>query len=261
MARLFVEGKRFEALSPSALLEREYETLLLQYRAALFPGLIAVRFNPIVVYEGVSKRPDLALIEPDYSRWWVVEAELSIHSLDDHVLPQVEVFARATYGDAEANWLADRQDDLDREALRQMMRGAQPKVLVIVNEAQSAWVPRLSPDADVMVVEPFRSDLDRYILRQNGYELQVGGEVISLCRPDPQLPRMVIVDSPVPLRARPEPIAIEHAGSTSNWTLIEAQDRVWLSPERGSPFPPHRRLALCERDDGKLVFEPAEAVE
>jgi hypothetical protein len=261
VARLFIEGDRFEALSPTALLEREYETLLLQYRASLFPSLIAVRFNPIVVYEGVSKRPDLALIEPDYSRWWVVEAELSNHSLHDHVLPQVEVLARATYGDTEANWLADREDDLDRAALCQMMRGAQPKVLVVVNEAQPDWVPLLRPDAEVMVVEPFRSDLDRYILRQNGYELQVGGAVVSLCRPDPQLPRMVIVDSPVPLRARPETIAIEYAGSTSNWRLIEAQDRVWLSPERGSPFPPHRRLALRERDDGTLVFEPAEGVE
>jgi hypothetical protein len=111
-----------------------------------------------------------------------------------------------------------------------------------------------------MVVELFRSERDRYILHQNGFELEMGGAVLTICRPEPQVPRMLVVESPASLMSRKQPIPIEHAGTTSNWTLIEIQDRTWLSPERGSPFPPNQQLALMEREGGRLVFEPLECL-
>jgi len=258
--RLFIEGLRYEALGSTALLEREYETLLVQHADVLFPGLLVVRFKPTVVYEGEARTPDLAFIYPNYAAWWVGEVELSHHPFEGHVVPQVEVLARASYGDPEADWLADREPDLDREAIKQMMRGAQPRVLVVVNAPCPDWVPRLRPDAEVMIVEPFRSARDRYIFRQNGYEIEVGGSIVSTCRADPRMPRMLVLDAPAAVVGREDdPIRIEYAGTESNWHVISAQDRVWLSPERGSPFPPDRELALCERDDGTLVFESLNA--
>jgi len=228
-----------------------------QHSRELFPGLLTLPFKPTVVYDNQARTPDLALIEPDYSAWWVGEVELAHHSLEGHVAPQVEVLARATYGDAEAAWLADREGHLDRALLRQMMRGAQPRILVVVNAPCPDWVPRLRPDAEVMVVEPFRSEHDRYIFRQNGFEVTVGGSTVSICRADHQMPRMLVVDSPAAVLSRNEdPLQIDHAGTESIWHVISAQDRVWLSPERGSPFPLEGDVALCEREDGTLFFEP-----
>jgi hypothetical protein len=259
MPRLLIEDQTFEALSSSALYEGQYTRLLLQHAGVLFPGLLAIPFNPMVVYDSIGKKPDLALIEPDYGRWWVVEVELSHHSLEAHVAPQVAVLARAAYGAAEAKWIHERNPDLDSHALRQMMRGTQPGVLVIVNAAKPEWTSRLRPDAEVMVIEPFRSDLNRLIFRQNGAELVIGSSVLSACRVDPILRRMLIVESPGAIAdLGTEPFLAEYEGSISSWRQIMGRDRVWLAPERGSPFPRSARVALTRRLDGRLLFQDEE---
>jgi hypothetical protein len=256
MPRLFIEGQRYEALASSALLEHEYQALILQHANALFPGLIVVPFNKTVYYEAEAKKADLAIIEPRYRQWWIGEVERAHHSLGGHVLPQVAVLARAKYGNDDADWLADRNPDLDRGALRQMMLGSQPGVVVIVNAPCPRWVDPLRPDADLMVVELFRSERDRYILRQNGVELAVLGDELSLCAVEPVMPRMLIVESPAELLRRDEdPLQIEFEGSSAEWHLIRVADRVWLTPRRGHPFPAARRLRLMVRPGGRLVFE------
>ena len=136
MPRLFVEGQRFEAISSTALLEREYQALLLQYADALFPDLIVVPFSKTVYSEGIGHAGDLAVISHDYSQWWVIEVELAHHSLENHVLPQVATLAQASYGPSEAEWLHNRNDHLDLVALKRMMLGSQPEVVVVVNAAR-----------------------------------------------------------------------------------------------------------------------------
>lgn len=257
MPRLFIESQRYEALASTALHEHEYQALILQYADALFPGLIVVPFNKTVYYDGVSKKADLAIIEPRYRQWWVGEVERAHHSLHGHVLPQVAILARARYGNEEADWLADRNPTLDRAALRQMMLGSQPDVVVIVNAPCPHWAAPLRPDAGLMVVELFRSARDRYILRQNGAELEVLGDEISLCEVEAAMPRMLAVESPAELlRREDDPLEIEFEGSVAEWHLIRQADRVWLTPRRGHPFPGARRLRLVERSAGRLVFEP-----
>jgi hypothetical protein len=73
MPRLLVEGEAFEQLSSTALLEAEYERIVLAQAPGIFPGFIVVPFKPTVYYEGVPKQADFALIAPDYSCWWVGE--------------------------------------------------------------------------------------------------------------------------------------------------------------------------------------------
>ncbi len=261
MPRLLIEGQRFEALSSNALYEGQYTRLLLQHADVLFPGLLAIDFTPIVVHDSVGKRPDLALIEPGYGRWWVVEVELAHHSLERHVAPQVAVLARASYGSDEAEWILQRNPTLDGYALRQMMRGAQPRILVIVNTSRPEWTARLRPDAEVMVVEPFRSDLNRLIFRQNGAELTIGSSVLSFCRVDPILRRMLIVESPGAIAdLGTDPFMIEYQGAISSWRQIQSKDRVWLAPERGSLFPRSTRVALTRRVDGGILFQDEEAL-
>lgn len=259
MPRLLVDRERFEALGSSALYEGQYTRLLLQHADILFPGLKAIAFSPIVVFDSVGKRPDMALIEPDYSRWWVVEVELSHHSVEGHVAPQVGVLARATYGADVAAWISERNPDLDPDALRQMMKGEQPAVLVIVNASRPEWVSRLRPDAEVMVIEPFRSELNKMIFRQNGVELAPGSSVLSFCRVHPILRRMLVVESPAAIAdLGTEPFMAEYEGTVSSWKKIQTQDQMWLAPERSSPFPRSARVALLRRVDGGIMFRNEE---
>ena len=258
MPRLLVEGETFEMLSSAALLEAEYERIVLAQAAGIFPGFSVVPFKPTVYYEGVPKQADLALIAPDYSTWWVGEVELSHHSFRGHVLPQVEVLARGRYDASHAQWLAARNPQFDIEALRAMMLGQQPRVVVIVNAPCPTWTQALAHEgAALAIAELFRSSRNRLIVRRNGADLELMDDVLSLCRVDSGMRRMLQVDSPAQLIGLDEPLAIELEHGVSTWRLILLADRVWLSPERGSPFPPDAQtFQLVRTHEGRLRLEP-----
>lgn len=244
-------------LSSTALLEAEYERIVLAQAPGIFPGFIVVPFKPTVIYEGVPKQADVALIAPDYSTWWVGEIELAHHSFRGHVLPQVEVLARGRYGAAHAEWLATRNPSLDVGALRAMMFGQQPRVVVVVNAPCPTWVqPLAHEDAVVAIAELFRSSRNRLIVRRNGVDIDLGDDVVSICRVDAGMRRMLQVDSPAQLLGLEEPLLIEIAGGVSSWRLIQLADRVWLSPDRGSPFPQDARtFRLVRAAEGRLRLE------
>lgn len=257
MASLLVEGERYEGLSSAAFLEHEYEALLLNGAEALFPALHVVRFKTPIVYESVMKRPDLALIDPRYRTWWVGEVERADHSLERHVLPQVEVFARGEYGAQHAAELANAAPQLDHAAIDRMMRGSQPGVAVIVNASVPGWVePLRRAGAALVVVEVFRSARDRLIYRQNGADLSPAGDELSVCRLDSVFPRLLAVESPARLPVAEEELSVEYAGSVTRWCVIESGDRTWLSPLRGSPFPEgSASFRLVRSASGGLRFE------
>lgn len=258
MPRLLVEGESFELLSSTALLEAEYERIVLAQASGIFPGFIVVPFKPTVYYEGVPKQADIALIAPDYSTWWVGEIELSHHSFRGHVLPQVEVLARGRYDATHAEWLATRNPDLDIAALRAMMLGQQPRVVVVVNAPCPAWVEPLSHEGAVIAIaELFRSSRNRLIVRRNGVDIDLADDVVSVCRVDSGMRRMLQVDSPAQLLGAEEPLSIEIADGVSSWRLILLADRVWLSPDRGSPFPQEAQtFQLVRTSEGRLRLEP-----
>jgi hypothetical protein len=258
--RLFVEGQRFEPVGSRAFLELEYQALINAHSAYLFPGLTFTPFHCVVRFEGVGNAADFALIDPEYRRWWVLEVELAHHSFERHVLPQVETLANATYGPEQAAWLAERNSSLDEVALTHMMRGAQPQVLVVVNSPRPEWELQLRTWAEMMVVEVFRSDKDRLILRQDGAEVELPSEEIGVCRVDPAFPRMLIVESPAPALALGTKIlAIDYEGEVTEWKLIEMADKVWLSPQRGGIFPTGRFLNLVRLPGDRLGFVPLDS--
>lgn len=259
MARLLAEGDRYDGLGSTALLENEFERLVVANAEGLFPGFIVVPFNMLVSYDGVFKRADLAIIDEDYRSWWVGEVELGHHSLRDHVRPQIEVLARAQYGREAADWISTRNPTLDSGALTAMMLGSQPRVAVIVNVPRPEWVDAFRPyGAVLMIVEVFRSAMNRVILRQNGDTIEGLGNVISECRLDPVIPRLLTVSSPAQLLTSgitADPVEIEFGGALTEWTLIQAGDRVWLSPVRGTPFPQGAgAFTLVRTADGRLAF-------
>lgn len=258
MARLVVQGHRYDSLSSSAFLEREYERLVIQEAAQLFPGLRVVPFTEPVHYDGVWKKPDVALLDPRCRTWWVGEVELAHHSLRGHVLPQVEVLARGDYGDRHAAALARSAPDIDAGLINAMLRGAQPAVAVIVNEPVPDWrAPLTREGALLVIVEVFRSDIRLPVFRINGHDLVVPGDVLTTCRVDPLMPRMLQVDAPTALQiGDPESeIEIGYGGTVTRWRLFTTADRTYLSPVRGSPWPEGSLLRIIRGQDDRLTFD------
>jgi hypothetical protein len=252
-----VHGERWDGLASSALFEREYQSLILQEAGQIFPDLRVLPFSEPVSYEGIWKKPDVALLDPRCRAWWVGEVELAGHPLNGHVLPQVEVLARGRYGERHVAALAAAAVDIDAQDIEAMLRGAQPKVVVIVNRSASEWERPLAREgALLVVVEVFQSPTHRPIFRIDGQEPAVPGDVLTTCHVDPSMPRLLRLDTPAALTPEAGEIAISHEGVPTRWHRFAIADRTYLSPVRGSPWPQGSKLRIRRRANGELTFDP-----
>ena len=258
MARFLLGDEWFDQLSSTALYENEYERLLLSNAQALFPDYHVREFKPIIQSEHGTARPDLALIDRDLRLWWVVEVELAHHSLKGHVLRQVEILTSGHYGASEAELLTESIPELNSQAAADLVKGAQPPVLVIVNQTRPGWHEAIAQlGASLMIAEVFRSSRNAHAIRANGSYPTIAGDFVSECILDRSLPGLLVVQSParldVPQGAR---LKIEIAGTITEWTRFDVQNKVWLKPSgadplegRGGPF------RLSRSEDARLLLE------
>lgn len=255
--RLLLSEQWFDAVSSEGQYESEFESMILSRANSLFPQFYTIPFRIPVESEEGRKIPDMALLDRYYRFWWVVEVEMAHHSLYGHVIPQVEVFARGRYGEDHANHLANRCDDLDRTALQDMVLGAQPRVLVVVNRNVPDWVePIHRLDGLVTVVEIFRSGRNQHILRVNGdYPASENPNVASFCRLDNTLPNLLLVDSPAALGViSGEPITIGFNGGLTTWSRLDTSDRVWLVPSGRNPLVANQEYLILRDSDNRLTL-------
>lgn len=240
MAKLLLRGEYFESISANAWFESDYENLLLAHAEFLYPTFHLVRFKCDVASEFGTARPDLALIDKNYRKWWVVEVELASHSLDDHVEPQVRILANGAYNRRHAEVLSRNDSALDSARISDMVLGAQPRVLVIVNSVEAGWQLSLRRwDALIGVIEVFRSERGVEVLRMNGdHPERIDDVHLSVCRVDPLLKRSLIVDSPASLGiVAGGKLSIWFENGITEWMRVDAANRVWLMPTRRWPLP------------------------
>ena len=260
MAKIFVNGEWYEEVASASMYEAEYEKVLRRHATDIFPAYHLVPFQCLVESEYGAVRPDLALIRRDYADWWVVEVEMAHHSLDGHVLPQVRRMAAATYAEPEARFLCKQMPGLDEQRVNDMMKGLQPRVLVIVNSPHPEWVRTLRRyDAMLAVFEIFRSENGRYVFRLNGERPTAFMEILTECFLDPSIPRFLRVTSPGSLPKEEDGVyRFEFEGRLTEWTRIDAQDTVWLSPNAANPLSLKCRYELVRNGDDSLVLRTKE---
>lgn len=255
--RILSNNEWFDVISSESQYETDFESIVVAHAADLFPQFHVIRFRAPVESEDGRKVPDLALLDREYRFWWVVEVEMAHHSLANHVLPQVEVFARGKYSEVHADYMASQRNDLDRVALQDMVKGAQPRVLVIVNRNVPDWIaPIRNIDGLLTVVEIFRSDRNRHILRVNGdYPLAGDSHIASRCRLDSVIPNLLLVDSPASLGlASGESITIEFDGGLTSWERVDSADRVWLSPLGRNPLAANKEYVILRDRESRILL-------
>lgn len=259
MARLLLRDEWFEPLSLHAQYESEFERILLAYAELLFPAWHLVPFKVDVrSEEGIVKRADLALIEREYRRWWVVEVEMARHDLNSHVLPQVRVLSYGRYGQRHADALIANDHSLDQHRLATMIRGEQPRVWVVVDRPCPEWISPLRAVGAVLgIVEIFRSGSNRHSIRLNGEQPQPPTKKIIECRRDPLVLRLWTVASPalLPIEdGETMDIYMEADGRPSRWMRRDTATAVYLSCTNGNPLQGLRRVSLLQLEDGRWTF-------
>lgn len=257
MVRLLVNQEWFDPVSSEGQYEFDFEELVLSRAALLFPDYHAVPFKKTVESEIDAKRPDLALIDKRYRNWWVVEIEMAHHSLQGHVLPQVEVFATGRYGIEHAEYLMAHSTEIDSVSVTDMIKGAQPRVLVIVNRNCPTWVEPIRRHNGLLnVVEVFRSDRNRHVLRINGDNpASDAAQLVSICRLDPLIPRLLRVDSPAALGIEPGGhVQIAFGGGLTDWARVDTQTAVWLNPLGRNPLEAQRTYRIIRDEEDRLYF-------
>ena len=255
--RILFNSEWFDVISSEGQYETDFESIVITHAVDLFPQFHVVKFRAPVESEDGRKIPDLALLDREYRFWWVVEVEMAHHSLASHVLPQVEVFARGKYGEEHADYMAAQSDDLDRVALQDMVKGAQPRVLVIVNRNVPDWIaPIRNIDGLVTVVEVFRSGRNRHILRLNGdYPPAGDSHIASRCRLDSLVPNLLLVDSPAALGVvAGEQVAIEFNGGLTYWSRLDISDNVWLMPSGRNPLAAKQEYVILRDPENRLIL-------
>jgi hypothetical protein len=258
VARIFFKERWFNSVRSNSWNESDFENLVISKAGDLFPGWIPVKFKADVVGpDGVTKRPDLALIDPQYRKWCVVEVELAHHDLHGHVLPQIEVFCSGSYGEEHAQHLKRQDDGLDLRRMTQMMHGLTPEVLVVVDRPDTNWKKPLSQAGALLgIIEPFRGPNDEILFRINGDEVELPGQLLTRC--NRYLRRFWKVHSPatLPLSTRDDGcLEIEVAGLPVLWNRVNLANSVMLTAVgHGDAMDGISLADIVSEDDGSLRF-------
>lgn len=183
--RLFFDGDWFDAVPPGSTYENEFESLIQQHSESLFPGFYCARFDPLLTTPLGNVQADLALVDHEYRSWFIVEVELSTHSIHRHVKPQMEKIQIAKPDVRHADWLASRNGVFDLPRLRRLIQDAPHGTVLLANAPTPHWDDALStlPGVQRAIVEVYRSRLNRSILRVNGSQPRTPGNLVTTLTP------------------------------------------------------------------------------
>ena len=170
MDRIFREGAEYQAVGIITYSEEHFVQHVLSLAPKAYPGWHLVRFDPLVDCNGVLRRPDLALIADDLSCWYVVEAELSVHPFEGHILPQVRDLSRGNYLAVEcAEQLISALPHVPPEQITSLIKHTSPKILVISFGSAPGWRATLKGvPAELHEMRIFRSDTDDHLVLIDG---------------------------------------------------------------------------------------------
>ncbi len=151
---------------PIRVSEELLEGLIRTAAPALFPGYDYFDFRPSVRCGVVTRHPDGALLARDHKTWWVVEVETHVHSVAEHIEPQLSDLSTGFYGPDAFQFLY-RHRAFDRTLYDVDLY--EPSFLVIV-DSLTAEIREAATRTNFQALEcsPFRSGTNQYALAVSG---------------------------------------------------------------------------------------------
>lgn len=250
------DGMPHEALrlsDPDSVSETEFEHAVVGVLARAYPRYVCFLFGGTFVHaECGAKRPDLALVARDLSHWFVVEVEISSHSLEHHVLPQVRAFV---YGDPQADCVSSvaKGLQLDRQRAETLVKLIPRFVAVITNQRDEQWSAAIRAlNAQMLVVSRFSSDCGLRAVAIEG-ELRAVQESIGFGRFS-AVDRSVRFPPKTPL---PQGVIeiVDQRGAATDWKVSLGAGALWVTKVVGTPsMTDGVFLHLVRTRDGRLLL-------
>lgn len=253
MARMLINNVWYDEISAQSMFESRFEKIFLSQVEVLFPEYFTVPFKFTVSSSEGTAKADLALIDKNYLGWWVVEVEMSRHSLNGHVLPQIKILSQALYDENVANYFFKKQPALNLVKLKDMMKGAQPKVMVVLDLPKPQWEEKLNKyNAILALFQVFKSPSNDFIYRINGQYPFTFKSDKSNCAFERMLSNFLVVESPAILNIlQNERMEIYFNGALSEWKRLDILDKVYLIPTGFNPLDINKPYLLLKEQDGK----------
>ena len=257
MARLLINNEWYDEVSAKALRESEFEAIFLKNVDVIYPDYYTIPFKVVVESEHGTAKADLALIDKDYLNWWVIEVEMSRHSLNGHVLPQIEILSNAVYGENISDFFFQKRPDLNYDKLKILMKGSQPRVMVVLDIPKDKWEQKLERfNAILSVFQIFRSKTGDLIFRINGSYPHKFSPKQSKCRFTNLLNRFLKIESPSIINVQDkEKINILYEGATTEWKRIDIRDIVYLYPISYNPLDINKEYLLLQEPDNSYYLK------
>ena len=157
---------------PIRVSEETLEGLIRTAAPALFPGYEYYDFRPAIRTGLTTRHPDGVLLARGEEKWWVVEVETHLHSVSEHIEPQLRELATGFYGPDAFRYL-NRHRTFDPEAYD--VDTYEPAFLLIV-DSLTAEIRDAASRTGFQTVEctPFRSDRNEYALTVSGHRPRRG---------------------------------------------------------------------------------------
>jgi hypothetical protein len=259
MRRLLIGGEWYDRINTTALYEDEFERILIANAQHLVPSFKVCPFKVIVESDEGAAKPDLAFVDNAYRQWVVVEVELGHHSFYGHVLPQARRLHLGLYDERHAEYLKRQDPTLDSNRLLDMVKGEQPRVIVLANEIDLNWERELNRiSVDVFTFQIFKSDKEHYVFETDLVVSSLPETTLTLCRRDRFIQSWLHVNSPaaLPLAAN-ERIEIVVDGAKTSWTRVDTRQGVYLKPEGRCPLKAQVGYELFQGQSGDLELRPS----
>lgn len=253
MYRILIDGEWYDRISSASLYENEFEKLLIDNARHFAPNYYVCPFKILVQSDEGGAKADLAFVDQHYRGWFVVEVELGHHSFAGHVLPQVRRLKSGVYGPDHALHMLGRNPSLNQQRLLDMVKGQQPKIVVLVNQYQPDWADDLARiDVQLFNFAIFKSDKEKYIFKTNMVISSISPSLISMCRRDPFIGTWLKVVSPGALPVLPdEPLTLYFAGGATVWARVDLAQNVYLMPRGRCPLGTAVEYQLVRRETGE----------
>lgn len=238
---------------PDALSETEFEHTVVRALACAYPDYSCVLFGGTFEHEDSgARRPDLALVARDFSHWFIMEIELTSHSLENHVLPQIRAFV---YGEPQqdcSSVLADRLS-ISKSRAETLVRLVPRSVAVVANRRDEMWFQALRGlNAQMVVVSVFKTG-------GGGGAVEIDGELRAVQRSlgfgiYSAVDRSVRFPASVRL-PRGELEFVDERGTAATWLVSEGSGLLWATKRIGVPDLPDGAYAqVVGTFDGRILL-------
>ena len=227
--RIGIRGEQYSRLNMKSLYESQLLESILENQDVLFPGYSAGKYAPLLESPWGAVRPDLVLVDTThYQDWWLVEVEMSHHSLYWHVADQVEKLGRAEIDDNAIEALLNSVKNLDPKRAIDMAKSTPPSLLCIADHIPDDWRQAVPRDRVTwMEVEAFRSERGLIALRSRNQVAIRGSEIVGQLVPIRGLALVFTLNAGDKMPVV-NPVQIEYRGVTSLW-LADLSTRL-VSP-------------------------------